>query len=199
MKKTMIQYIDQVEHFQLSMLFELESCMVATICFLCSWSSTTRLLNVVLQHINMHKQSVTVITTDNMQWGPADVIQVSIINHQYKRSVAPFFWEHLWLLCKVCWVVSLAIVAMDNAETESSICSRWWSWMLVVESVLLDHGDTFRSEFLGRTLLYPSSCYTILSRFWHDCIPTAPNMYIQMLNTRQEDSRHAQKSVFIFS
>jgi len=47
----MIQYIDQVEHFQLSMLFELESCMVATICFLCSWSSTTRLLNVVLQHI----------------------------------------------------------------------------------------------------------------------------------------------------
>ena len=44
--------------------------------------------------------------------------------HQYKRSVSPFFWEHVCLLLyKVCWVVSLAKVAVDNAETKSFVCS----------------------------------------------------------------------------
>ena len=54
------------------------------------------------------------------------MIQLSIINHQYKRSVAPLFWEH------VCWVVSFAKVAMDNAGAESSVCSRWWSYIPIL-------------------------------------------------------------------
>ena len=63
-------------------------------------------------------------------------------------------------------IAPLAKVAVDNAETESFVCSCWWSWMLIVESawrVLLVRGNTFHSKFLSiETLFYPSF-YTMLA------------------------------------
>ena len=68
-----------------------------------------------------------------------------------------FFWEHVCHLCEMCWVVSVAKVAVDNV-TESTVCSHWWSWRLVDESARRAWfvcGDTFHCEFMSRNTVLP--------------------------------------------
>ena len=102
-----------------------------------------------------------------MQWLTRGVIQLSIISTS--AVLCPFSKSTFVLFFKVCWVFLLTKVAMDNAESKSSICSQWWSWILVVESarhIWLVRGDTFHSECSEWTQLE----HNIALSWWYNVV-----------------------------
>ena len=65
--------------------------------------------------------------------------------------------------CEVCWVVSLVKVAVDNAETESSVCRNddpaCSSLKVQDASGLSVANDTFHSVILSRNTVLPFFSY----------------------------------------